>query len=48
MHMLAYGGYIPWMISFGTLLMYKGCVHGGHILVHDELGGYIVHDFVFG
>jgi hypothetical protein len=44
MHMLAYGGYISLMISFGTLLMYMGVVHGGHILVHDALGGYIVHD----
>jgi hypothetical protein len=26
MHMLAYGGYIPWMISFGTL--YDVDVHG--------------------
>jgi hypothetical protein len=51
MHMLAYGGYISWMISFGTLLMYMlmymGVVHGGHILVHDVLGGYIVHDSLF-
>jgi hypothetical protein len=22
-------------------------VHGGHILVHDVLGGYIVHDSLF-
>ena len=44
MHMWAYGGYISWMISFGTLLMYMGVVHGGHILVHDVLGGYSVHD----
>jgi hypothetical protein len=29
---------------FCTLLMYMGVVHGGHILVHDVLGGYIVHD----
>jgi hypothetical protein len=51
MHMLAYGGYISWMISFGTLLMYMvdvhGCCAGGHILVHDALGGYIVHDSLF-
>jgi hypothetical protein len=55
MHMLAYGGYISWMISFGyiswmisfTWLMYMGVVHGGHILVHDALGGYIVHDSLF-
>jgi hypothetical protein len=48
MHMLAYGGYISWMISFGTLLMYMYIVvHGGHILVHDVLGGYIVHDSLF-
>jgi hypothetical protein len=48
MHMLAYGGYISWMISFGTLLMYMvDVVHGGHILVHDALGGYIVHDSLF-
>jgi hypothetical protein len=24
--------------------MYMAVVHGGHILVHDVLGGYIVHD----
>jgi hypothetical protein len=49
MHMLAYGGYISLMISFGTCtwLMYMGVVHGGHILVHDLLGGYIVHDSLF-
>jgi hypothetical protein len=47
MHMLAYGGYISWMISFGTLLTYMDVVHGGHILVHDALGGYIVHDSLF-
>ena len=47
MHMLAYGGYISLMISFGTLLMYMGVVHGGKILVHDLLGGYIVHDSLF-
>jgi hypothetical protein len=28
MHMLAYGGYISLMISFGTLLMYMVDVHG--------------------
>jgi hypothetical protein len=27
--------------------MYMGVVHGGHILVHDLLGGYIVHDSLF-
>jgi hypothetical protein len=27
--------------------MYMGVVHGGHILVHDALGGYIVHDSLF-
>jgi hypothetical protein len=47
MHMLAYGGYISMMIYFVTLLMYMGVVHGGHILVHDVLGGYIVHDSLF-
>jgi hypothetical protein len=47
MHMLAYGGYISLMISLGTLLMYMGVVHGGHILVHDLLGGYIFHDSLF-
>jgi hypothetical protein len=50
MHMLAYGEYISWMIPFGTLLMYMVDVHGccgGHILVHDVLGGYIVHDSLF-
>ena len=26
MHMLAYGGYISWMISFDTLLLYMGVV----------------------
>ena len=47
MHMLAYGGYISWIIYFGTLFMYMGVVHVGHILVHDVLGGYIVHDSLF-
>ena len=47
MNMLAYGGYISWMISFGTWLMHMGVVHGGHILVHDVLSGYIVHDSLF-
>ena len=47
MHMLAYGGYISLMISFGTLLMYMGVVHGVHILVHDVLGRYIIHDSLF-
>jgi hypothetical protein len=27
--------------------MYMGVVHGGHILVHDVLGGYIFHDSLF-
>jgi hypothetical protein len=27
--------------------MYMDVVHGGHILVHDALGGYIVHDSLF-
>jgi hypothetical protein len=45
--MLAYAGYISWMIYFDTLLMYMGVVHGGYILVHDVLGGYIVHDSLF-
>jgi hypothetical protein len=35
------------MISFGTLLMYMGVVHGGNILVHDLLGVHIVHDYLF-
>ena len=30
-----------------TWLMYMGVVHGGNILVHDILGGYIVHDSLF-
>jgi hypothetical protein len=35
MHMVgilvdAYGGYISWIISFGTLLMYMVDVHGCH------------------
>ena len=47
MHMLAYGGYISCMIYFGTWLMYMVVVHGGHILVHDVLGGYIVHESLF-
>jgi hypothetical protein len=47
MHMLAYGGYISWMIYFCILLMYMGVVHGGNILVHDVLGEYIVHDSLF-
>jgi hypothetical protein len=47
MHMLAYIGYISWMVSFGTLLMYMGVLHGGNILVHDVLGGYIFHDSLF-
>ena len=42
-----YGGYISWMIYFCTWLMYMGVVHGGNILVHDVLGGYIVHDSLF-
>ena len=43
----AYGWCTPLMISYGTWLMYMGVVHGGHILVHDALGGYIVHDSLF-
>jgi hypothetical protein len=27
--------------------MYMDVVHGGNILVHDALGGYIVHDSLF-
>ena len=47
MHMLAYSGYISWMIYFVTFLMYMSVVHGEHILVHDVFGGYIVHDSLF-
>ena len=38
---------IWWIHFIDDIFWHIVDVHGGHILVHDLLGGYIVHDSLF-